>query len=382
MKSETNHHNCHSTKCIWKCRLQNEGHFVSASMCWLYWWPTVPGHQQTQSWPASPTRYFHRFFGYQLFPVCLNRSSDIIQNGRTDLPAIQGLIHHMKYTPRKHTDVLTTLWSCPSNRSQWRNVYNFTLSRRLKMLCTEGTSSQMWNLWKTSPQSKACVFEPSTQGFIRTLSQRWGCWVSPCWATWHGIHIKDGMNTIFLGFVFCFWHTYKTNSSGQDCGVSSASTLEIQQSCTKPSIQNNHSLFNRKWREFCSRSFKKYPKLYNLFHRLWSHHTKHTTRSCSPELIMWCVDAPQGGSIDRNSRRKGGIRSSGHDTPSGWKKYNYSWVNFLFQNTPQKYLIAHPYGSSAGNFSVRSSQNIAEILPVWMRYYGEVFFWAGSVTSK
>ena len=64
------------------------------------------------------------------------------------------------------------------------------------------------------------------------------------------------MNTIFLGFVFCFWHTYKTNSSGQDCGVSSASTLEIQQSCTKPSIQNNHSLFNRNGESFAADHLK------------------------------------------------------------------------------------------------------------------------------
>ena len=30
----------HSRKCIWKCRLQNGGHFVSAPMCY---WPSPPG---------------------------------------------------------------------------------------------------------------------------------------------------------------------------------------------------------------------------------------------------------------------------------------------------------------------------------------------------
>ena len=41
----------HSWKCIWKCRLRNGGHFVSASMCqnnrygyWNQWWPSSPVH--------------------------------------------------------------------------------------------------------------------------------------------------------------------------------------------------------------------------------------------------------------------------------------------------------------------------------------------------
>ena len=35
----------HSMKSTWKCRLRNGGHFVSASMCWVYvmcsWWPST-----------------------------------------------------------------------------------------------------------------------------------------------------------------------------------------------------------------------------------------------------------------------------------------------------------------------------------------------------
>ena len=33
MKSQSNFIHCHSRKCIWKCRLENGGHFGSASMC-------------------------------------------------------------------------------------------------------------------------------------------------------------------------------------------------------------------------------------------------------------------------------------------------------------------------------------------------------------
>ena len=31
----------HSRKGVWKCRLQNVGHFVSASMLWKTWWTSV-----------------------------------------------------------------------------------------------------------------------------------------------------------------------------------------------------------------------------------------------------------------------------------------------------------------------------------------------------
>ena len=41
----------HSRKCIWKCRLENGGHFVSTSMCWVNW--TI--HIMDNTWAQKNT---------------------------------------------------------------------------------------------------------------------------------------------------------------------------------------------------------------------------------------------------------------------------------------------------------------------------------------
>ena len=42
VKSLSKFKHFHSWKYIWKCRLINRGHFVSASMCWYYWQYGIP----------------------------------------------------------------------------------------------------------------------------------------------------------------------------------------------------------------------------------------------------------------------------------------------------------------------------------------------------